>query len=286
MAQALQAARGAWAIGGPDHVAEAYPVVGAGSPPSYRILWIGRRSGGALPAPAGDPDGVVQAGSASVRFAVTPAGGASALDIGRPADGPGYDRLDAVLRQILSGSTRHGGALLAPFGIRFVVAGPRDLPFDALSRLGAQVDLVAVPAGGLTIFRDPVTIGEAVVVPDPAWVRAAAEPAGSTAAAELTEPVFQPLAGADQAYHGGPSSGPTLVLLSQQFDPRWRLTPAAGSSVEPRPAFGWAVGFTTGTSQGSAIRFTGQASRTMAMTLLFLLWLAALWITRRPSRST
>jgi hypothetical protein len=56
--------------------------------------------------------------------------------------------------------------------------------------------------------------------------------------------------------------------------------------VEPATAFGWAVGFpTTGTAQGSTIRYKGQGSRTLAMTVLVLLWLAALWITRRPSRS-
>ncbi|HYT29608.1 MAG TPA: glycosyltransferase family 2 protein, partial [Actinomycetota bacterium] len=93
--QSVQAMQGSWAVGGPERLPPAYQVIGSGSPPAYRVLWVGRRVGGALPAPGGLPDGHVAVGPASVRFAVTGTGGASALDVGRAASGPGYDRLRA-----------------------------------------------------------------------------------------------------------------------------------------------------------------------------------------------
>src|SRR5206468_12384223 len=106
----------------------------------YRILWLGPWSGSDLPAPAGRPDGRVAAGGSSVSFAVTSPTGTSVLDVGRGVSGPGYDELRVVLADILAGDTRHGGSLLAPFGIRFVVAAPGTLPQGALARLASQLD--------------------------------------------------------------------------------------------------------------------------------------------------
>ena len=126
--QAFQAMRGSWEIGGSDRVSPAYAVVQPANGESYRVLWVGRRLGGSFPAPGGVPMGTAAAGSASVRFAVTAPPGASAYEFGRSLGGPGYGGLSEVLSAILSGPTRQGGAMLAPFGIRYVVAGNGDLP--------------------------------------------------------------------------------------------------------------------------------------------------------------
>src|SRR5207247_344747 len=53
---------------------------------------------------------------------ITGRDGASALDTGRGFTGNGYRYLERSLAQILSGNTTHGGALLGPLGIEFVVA--------------------------------------------------------------------------------------------------------------------------------------------------------------------
>jgi hypothetical protein len=90
-----------------------------------------------------------------------------------------------------------------------------------------------------------------------------------------------------QVFEGPPQSRPALILLSEQFDPRWRLeTEAAGRSIEPIRAFGWATGFRTDPApSGYRIHFGGQRVRTVQVILLILLWGAALWATRRPVRS-
>ena len=288
--QAFQAMRGSWEIGGSDRVSPAYAVVQPENGESYRVLWIGRRLGGSFPAPGGVPMGTAAAGSASVRFAVTAPAGASAYEFGRSLGGSGYGGLSEVLSAILSGPTRQGGAMLAPFGIRYVVAGNGDLPPAAALRLDEQLDLVGARAAGLTIFRDTVTVPPASAIPDPSW-RLAASTGDPRSAAALQQPDAIPLAGSDGSYTGGPYPGRTFppgssVLLSQEFDDRWRLTPTGGGpEVAPRPAFGWAVGFPyRPTAGGFTVTFTGQTPRTVEVVLLSILWLAALWITRRPSK--
>src|SRR4029077_17660375 len=149
-----QAALGAWAVGGPSHVPAAFALVQAYPGPPERVVWIGRPAGGPLIAPGGLPQGTAGGGAVAVRFAVEGSDGTTALDTGRPSSGPGYDALGRTLGEALSGDTRHGGALLAPFAVRFLVAAPGDLPALALRRLNEQVDLVRVEAGGLVIFRN------------------------------------------------------------------------------------------------------------------------------------
>jgi hypothetical protein len=289
--QSFQAMRGSWQIGGGSRTSPAYAVVQPQDGGSYRVLWIGRRLGGSFPAPGGVPTGSAAAGAASVRFAVTAPAGASAFDFGRSFGGSGYDGLSQVMSAILAGPTRQGGAMLAQFDIRYVVAGNDDLPPLAQVRLGEQLDLVASRAAGLTIFRDTVSVAPASAIADPSWRRAAST-GDPTAAAPLRQPDATSLGGSDGAYTGGPFPGRTFppgasVLLTQQFDARWRLEPVGrGPAIAPRPAFGWAVGFAyRPTTAGFTVRFTGQTARTVEVVFLSILWLAALWITRRPSRA-
>ena len=290
--QSVQAMRGSWNIGGGDRVSPAYAVVKPSGPSSYRVLWIGERLGGRFPAPGGGPMGIAPAGRASLRFAVTAPAGASAYDFGRPLDGAGYVQLAGTLSAIMADPTRHAGAMLAPFGIGYVVAGAGDLPPASAERLRQQLDLVETQAAGLSIFRDEVTVPAASAISDPAW-RAAGASSAPAAAAMLQAPDAVALSGSDGAYTGGPFGTRTFppgssVLLTQQFDRHWTLTPAGGGGaiVAPRAAFGWAVGFAYApTPPGFTVRFTGQALRTAEVIFLALLWIAALWITRRRSRA-
>src|SRR5712691_4145821 len=297
VAQAAQAGRGGWAVG-PDRVPPAYLVAGQSGQP-YRVLWLGRPDGDPFPAPGGLPQGVVPARAASVRFSVTAPSGASDLDIGRPNAGPGYRRLHQVLVQILAGPTRHGGALLAPFGIRYIVAQPGEVPGPALRRLKRQLDLEPVSALGLTIFANPKSATMASQISDPEWLAGALSP-GPASVSELPAPDGIPLtARSGDGFTGAAGNRPSLVMLAQQFDPRWRLQPpGSGSGVRtvlPQRAFGYAVAFRTSGPSGSGdagtappgrfvIRFGGQGPRTVQMVLLVLLWGFALAVTRRPVR--
>jgi GT2 family glycosyltransferase len=277
--QAVRALRADWEVGGPDRVPPAYTVVEEAGP--GRVLWLGTPRGDAFPAPGGLPDGVVRAGGASVRYAVRPAAGASALDVGRAAGGDGYRALEAALAELLSGSTRHGGALLAPFGVRFVVADPRDLPELAWRRLLRQVDLDPVPVGGLRVLQDPKAVPLASVVVDRAWVAGAR--GSASAALDLPAPAAR---GFDPPHLEGGAGPGALVLLSQDFDPRWRLEgPDGAPRLRPVRAFGWATGFTgTAVPPRSRLVFGGQGAHALALAVAATLWAGAVVATRRPPR--
>jgi hypothetical protein len=279
--QALQAARGSWAVGGSDRLPPAYPVVADAAGPPYRVLWLGSVHGDVFPPPAGTPDGTVSAGPASVRFAVRSPRGASVLDLGRPAAGPGYDYVRQVLREALAGRTRHAGSLLAPLAVRFVAADPRDISNRVIRRLVRQLDLNLIPAGGLLIFENAKWVPLASLVADPEWLQAAFAPTVESVA-QLPAAHAEPLGLSSQS---GPPTAYALILLSQQYDSRWRLTLQPGSApLRPRRAFGWAVGFAgRPRSPGPAIAFEGQRIRTLEIALLAMLWLGVLWLTRRPA---
>ncbi len=122
--QAIVAMAGGWEVGGLEKVPAAWSVVQSTVKGDYRVLWVGADDGRPFPAPGGDPQGVVEAGDATLRYALTDRGGTSALDIGRPLTGGGRDALQEAIGEVLSGTSSHAGALLAPFGVRFVVASP------------------------------------------------------------------------------------------------------------------------------------------------------------------
>jgi GT2 family glycosyltransferase len=282
--QALQAAAGSWEVGGPKRVEPAYALVD--QPPStFRVLWIGDLAGDAFPAPGGLPDGTVAAGPASIRYAVRDPGGASALDVGRPSSGAGYGALESSLTQILAGETRHGGALLAPFAIRFVVARAGDLSSAAYRRLVRQVDLDQIPTKGLTIFRDDKAAPVAGVTGTAEWRRAASSSDPLSIEMLPMPDVRSVTAVTDQSFDGATVSGPALLFLSQQFDSRWKLFQGQ-VPTGPSRAFGWGVAFRIdGTSPRWRVRYGGQSSRTLEICLLAALWAAALWLTRRPVKS-
>ena len=287
LGQLVQAGSASWTIGGPERVPTAYPLAGEAGGPPYRVLWVGSPDGKPFPAPGGLPSGTVAAGAASVRFAVTDPAGASALDIGRPDVGPGYERLRQSLVEVLAGEARHGGALLGAFGIRFVLAEPGDLPGPALRRLTRQVDLDLVATGGLTIFRNDKAAPLASDTTDPAW-SSAARSSRLDAVEALPSGHGTPLVGdpSGQRFAGPGWPDPALVLLLDQFDPRWRLEPIGKTAaVDPYRALGWATGFRTGPMPaGYRVHFGGQRTRTIEMVLLVLMWGAAMWVTRRPVR--
>jgi GT2 family glycosyltransferase len=273
--QTFQAAVGNWTIG-PNALPSAWPIV-SNEPGDFRILWLGGRAGGPFPAPGGDPRGVVEAGAATVRFALTDRDGITALDTARAEAGGGYDYLRRALTELLAGQTSHGGALLSPLAIRFIVAGEGDLPAAAAARLDAQLDLNLTPAGGLVIYDNARALPPAFVTSSAPFAAAAAgtdlEPIASLPPPDAT--TLEPLPGG----FGGTSTG-GFGFVSHQDDGGWRVQ-AGGRTLGTERAFGWGIGFDA--APGSVrLTYADQWIRTSEMIVLALLWLAVLWITRRP----
>jgi len=273
--QTFQAALGNWTIG-PIALPSAWPLV-SNEPGDFRILWLGGRAGDPFPAPGGDPRGDVEAGAASVRFAVTDRDGITALDTGRGQEGAGYDYLRRALTELLAGQTSHGGALLSPLAIRFIVAGEGDLPAAAAARLDAQVDLNLTPAGGLVIYDNARVLPPAFVASSTPFADAAAG-ADLEAVASLPPPDTTTLESQPGGF-GGTSTG-GFGFVSHQDEGGWRMQ-TDGRTVGTKRAFGWGIGFDAAPGP-VRLTYADQWIRTSEMIALALLWLAVLWITRRP----
>ena len=272
--QALSTMSAAWAWGGADKVSPAWAVVESGAQGDFNVLWVG---GGTdpFPTPGGDPQALVEAGGATLRYAITGRDGVPFLDTGRPLAGPGADALRAALEQLLSGGTTHGGALLAPFGIRYVVAAPGSLPPASIGRLQAQVDMDPAIADGLVIYRNVVALPPAGVL---ALGRADRQILASSDLAsfvKLWAPTATPLAVVRGGWNATvPADG--VIFVATEFSGGW-----SANGIAPVRAFGWATAF-SGTSGAVLVRHSNGFVRLVELWALGALWLAALWITRKP----
>jgi hypothetical protein len=276
-AQSIQVALAEWEVR-PNGLPPAWPVIDSSAPGEFRILWVGQPRGDRFPAPGGDPIGIVQSGDASVRFTLTDRHGVTALDTGRPSFGPGYDLVRSALGELLAGGTSNAGAMLGPLGIRYVVAGDGDLPPATADRLDAQVDLDRVPAGGLIIYRNAAELPTAFVGTAGIWPPSPED-------ADLAEIAERPIVPVDRI--APPESGevtpvevPGEAVASDQFDSGWRVE-NGGERVAPHRAYGFAMATPVEAGDVSFL-YTDQWVRTIEMSVLAALWLAALWITRKP----
>jgi hypothetical protein len=179
---------------------------------------------------------------------------------------------------MVGGQTGHAGALLAPLGVRYVVADGGDLPAATAVRLGMQVDLDRMPAGGLTIYRNAASLPTAFIASDPAWTPVPADAdLGAIASRPIVDVQRLPAPETGQPRSVG-SAGE--VVTSDQFGDGWRVE-NAGGRIEPRRAFGWAMAADVEPGSLSFV-FTRQWLATAQVVLLGVLWLLALWITRKP----
>lgn len=267
---------GGWAVGGPEQVPAAWSVLASTAKGDFRVLWVGAHTNAPFPAPGGDPHGLAAAGRATLRYGLTGRDGVLAIDIARSSVGPGPESLDEALDEILSGTTRHGGALLAPFGVRFVIADGDDLPDAARALLDEQVDLDLVPAAGLVVYRNARALPPAAVLEDTSESIAAmraSDPAGIVGT-QLRR--ASPLRQVEGGWQGGKGSGP--VYVSTEFQGSWTVE---GSTDTPLTAFGWATGFDAQQAPIS-IRYGAQMPATIQAWVLAGVWAAALWVTRKP----
>jgi GT2 family glycosyltransferase len=273
--QTMVAIVGDWAVG-KDKLPPAWPLVSS-SPGAFNILWLGKPGGAPFPAPGGDPSAQLSAGDMSMRYSLTGREGAQALDLGRADYGLGYDYLRHVLLHLVSGSTVNAGAMLAPLGIRYVVAAAGDLPSGVRQALSDQVDLDLIPAGGLIIFRDSVWLPPGSVLRT-----GSISGSGPADAARLDPSSAVPLARSGNTW-SGVAGGSGAVWLAQQFAPGFRMA-LGGSSVPGTRVLGWGTGFPVANAGRISIDFSRQWVRTIEVAVLALLWAIALWATRKPSR--
>jgi len=277
--QAVAAGIGSWGVGAGKESAS-WPLVTAATPGvDYRVLWLGRRSGAPFPAPGGDPVTVASASGQALRYSVTGPEGGTALDTGRRFTGEGYTMLERSLSQILSGNTTHGGALLGPFGISYVVAAPGDLPEQTMLLLDAQVDMDLVPTGGLVIYRNERALPIAAVT-DQQEYASASKGADLLPVASLPEFDGTALAPAPGGFRGDSPGG--TAMLSSEFAEGWRLH-AGGHALRPGTSFGWGIAFEAPAGEVRIV-YAEQSRRNIEVGVLAVLWLVALWITRKPVR--
>jgi GT2 family glycosyltransferase len=281
----LQAAAcmvGGWAWGGPEAIPAAWAVVANRTEGDFRVLWLGDDEGLAFPAPGGDPVGIFEAGTDSVRFNLTDRSGITILDTGRSLTGPGVAYLDDALARLLSGQTRHAGALLGPLGVRFVVARAGDLPAGVIAALGAQIDLDVVPTGSLVIFRNAHALPPVAVTSD---AETAALAAGSSEddIQRLEDATARPASVVPGGWDATSTLPGTLLLSSERLS-GYRASDAGGAVLSVATSFGWAtrVAMPPGDVH---VRYADQWQRTSEVWTLAILWIAALWITRKPGSS-
>jgi GT2 family glycosyltransferase len=280
--QAATSMVGGWAWGGPEAIPSAWAVVANRSEGDFRVLWLGDDEGLAFPAPGGDPVGVFEAGADSVRFNLTDRTGITILDTGRSLTGPGVGHLEDALTGLLSGETRYAGALLGVLGVRFVVARAGDLPAGVVAALSAQIDLDVIPTDGLVIFRNTHALPPAAVTSDAGTASLAAR--SSTEEIQRLDDTTAVPATVVPGGWDATTTAPGTLLLAFEWLPGYLASDAEGTDLDVATSFGWAMRVTSPPGDVH-VRYADQWQRTAEVWVLAILWIAALWITRKPGSS-
>ncbi len=195
--------------------------------------------------------------------------------------------------EMASSSTLRAGRLLAPLGIRFIVAPefdnvvsttaePLPLPGGLIDALEDQLDLTSVT--GLPTLE---------VFENTAWIPIVSQLTGTTAAASRTagagalvraelssaSPVFL---GADHQTTSIDDVVPGVIHLAVPFDENWSLT-VDGESIEPRRAFGLTTAFDVERAGSAELAYRTPSSRSLLLALQVVLWAIALFAATRVS---
>ena len=131
------------------------------------------------------------------------------------------------------------------------------------------------PATGFVIYRNAVALAPAALLatePADREILGARDPATIAMWRSVPATPLERVAGG----WNGPGRVGT-VFLSTEYDPEWERS---GTARNPDVAFGWATSFP---AEGEPVRIRHGASTPakIQVALLTVLWLAALWATRR-----
>jgi len=259
------------------------PAVPEDGPGDYHVLLVGDAR--LLPVPATEyRDGV--------SFAVMSDNDLEIADRWSPTD-RSDETIIGALDQIANGSTQRAGRLLAPLGIRYVVVPefdgvssttsvPLELPTGLVPALDEQLDIVSVVGLPTVEFFENTS-----------WIPTYSLLTGATADASRTAGdaalVRADLAQAEAIFSGADAStqtsaqvSPGVVHLAIPFDENWTLD-VDGAQVEPRRAFGVTTAFDVGTAGTATLSYTTPGSRTLALVVQVVLWIATLFAATRVS---
>jgi hypothetical protein len=216
-------------LGTRDGLAPAFVAADTASVGQFRVLWLGG------PAP----------GSRALRLDVTDPSGETMLGFALRRESPAQTYLENVVAGLIGGRSQSGGRLLAPLGIRQIIARPGTPP-AVLAALDSQVDVrYRQTFRGAGVYDNVAALPVAAALPAGAWSRASreADPFGAVVSVDAAGSPSPGLAQTGPArFRGRLAPGTTTVVLAEPFDPRWRLL-VGGASVKPRPSFGFATAF-------------------------------------------
>ncbi len=257
---------------------------------AFRVLWLGD--------PRSLNQGSWSAGD-GLAYATSEDGAPDAAWLWNAASPGPASQLASAVDQARQGRTDRLGAMLAPAGVRYVVAvtaiapvipqvqnpAQYPLPADLPTALQRQLDLQPVlTETGITVYANSDWLPErsAVTGPSAAAVAAAAIPAtaSGTLPATATSPGARVVPGAVPVlpgpaaatfYRGAVPKGTTFAALAPAG--RWHLVGPSGASYPRSPSFGWAAQYRVGTAGVATLRFEGGPWGPVGVGLQVLLWI-------------
>jgi GT2 family glycosyltransferase len=284
---AVGAFNGRWHLPTSDDREVLAPVLAAGgaaAPGSYRVLWLGSPS--VLPV-AGQPLGP------DLGYALTQDGPGRLSDRWGSAANGATPLVASALRLSTNGGTDRLGRLLAPFGIRYVIAAGRSaparthaerrpVPAGLVDALASQLDLNATELDAdLTVYENGAWVPVRTVLPDDAAaVLDRSSPFVAAAAGDIPSGtgVLPP---AGTARFRGPV-GPGQLYAAWSYDPRWRLR-ETGQRTPHRRALGWANAWSTAGGEAT-LSYATSPLRPLSVVLQVALWVAAVALVVRGRR--
>ena len=250
----------------------------------YNVLLIGDAR--LLPVPAVEyRDGV--------SYAVIDDGPLDMRDRWAPPTSAAAATIELALDQMASSSTLRAGRLLAPLGIRFIVAPEFDNVVSTTS------DPLPLPAGLIDSLEDQLDLTSVTGLPtlevfeNTAWIPTVSQLTGSTAEASRTAGagalVSADLGSVSPIFLGSDYTEPTtddvvpgVVHLAVPFDENWKLT-VDGEPVEPRRAFGVTTAFDIEQSGTAVLSYSSPSSRSLLLLIQMIVWLTVLFAATRVS---
>jgi len=246
---------------------------------SYRVLWVGAEE--VLPLDAW------QLGESDLLVATTVRG---YPDVRHQWAGPltdDHERLLDAVRLGLEGETARLGRLLAPNGVRYVVAveqgtpsfssGPvREIPASPRRALTSQLDLRPIAADpSVLVFQNEAFLSSRAQFDRPTPLTVIDDPA-ELMVSDLTAgiPVLTDRRSSTEQ-RGQLGVGP--VTVAEPFDEGWSLT-VGDQSVVPELSFGWAMSFTSPEQGVAVLQYDRPFDVTVAVLAQIAAWLVLLRI--------
>lgn len=203
------------------------------------------------------------------------------------------ESIELALDQMASSSTLRAGRLLAPLGIRFIIAPE----FDNV--LSTTAEPLPLPGGLIDALEDQLDLTSVIGLPtlevfeNRAWIPAVSQLTGSTAEASRTagagalvsadlssvSPVFL---GADATESSTDEVVEGVVHLAVPFDENWTLS-VDGESIEPRRAFGVTTAFDIEQPGTAILSYSTPPSRSVLLLIQVIVWLAVMFAATRVS---